>query len=311
MSAFLQVNQLVKQYGSQRALDDVSFDVQAGECFGLLGPNGAGKTTLISILSCLRAADSGTATLLEQRLHPTNQTIRQAIGIAPQEIALYGSLTARENLAFFGKLYGMQNAFLKKRVESLLEAVGLQNKADARAETFSGGMLRRLNLAAALVHQPQLLLLDEPTAGVDPQSRHHLFEEIRSCTKAGTTILYTTHYMEEVEALCSRVAILDHGRMIACDTLPHLINLIPGKVHISLHQPEPTLLQRLAGLAHAEVTTQSDGKQISLTSPDSSAALVGVVHLLGELGVKPDRIEAQPPNLEKVFLHLTGRALRD
>jgi ABC-2 type transport system ATP-binding protein len=184
----------------------------------LLGPNGAGKTTLLLILSCLRAADQGKATLLGQTLHPANQAVKQDIGIAPQEIALYGSLTGRENLAFFGSLYGLNGVLLNKRIDSLLDAVGLQPKADVRAETYSGGMLRRLNFAAALLHQPKLLLLDEPTAGVDPQSRNHLFEEIRRCNRAGTTIVYTTHYMEEVEALCNRVAIIDHGRIVACDT---------------------------------------------------------------------------------------------
>lgn len=309
--AILSVQNLVKSYGSQRALDGISFEVQPGECYGLLGPNGAGKTTLLSILSCFRDADSGTAKLSGQMLSSKNLDIRQAIGIAPQEIAVYGALTARENLLFFGRLYHLSERRLKERVDTLLEAVGLASKADARAETFSGGMQRRLNLAAALVHQPKLLLLDEPTAGVDPQSRNHLFEEIRRCTQEGTTILYTTHYMEEVEALCSRVAIMDHGKIVADDTLRNLLNLMQTKVELTLERTEPVFLKRLEAQGELLVTTANEGRGITIQSKGSSELLAQTVRWLSEFQIQPRQIDAVSPNLERVFLHLTGRALRD
>lgn len=311
MSDFLSVHNLIKRYGSQSALDGVSFQVQAGECFGLLGPNGAGKTTLLLILSCLRAGDQGEANLLGQRLHPATQAVKQDIGIAPQEIALYGSLTGRENLAFFGALYGLNGVLLNKRIDSLLDAVGLQTKADARTETYSGGMLRRLNFAAALIHQPKLLLLDEPTAGVDPQSRNHLFEEIRRCNRAGTTVLYTTHYMEEVEALCNRVAIIDHGRIVACDTLPRLLKLMPSKVKLTLPRANVDLITRLQDEYGEQAVVANSGKDITVSAPGSADTLAQMVRLLSELQIQPQTIQAEPTNLERVFLHLTGRGLRD
>lgn len=309
--AILTVQNLIKSYGTQRALDGVSLEVQPGECYGLLGPNGAGKTTLLSILSCFRDADSGSATLLGQTLSTKNRDIRPAIGIAPQEIAVYGALTARENLQFFGRLYGMAESKLKDRVDQLLEAVGLQARADARAETFSGGMQRRLNLAAALVHEPKLLLLDEPTAGVDPQSRNHLFEEIRRCTKQGTTILYTTHYMAEVEALCSKVAIMDHGKIVADDRLENLYNLMSSSVRLVLSQPIPTFLQRLEKEPGVEAKASDDGLQVTVQSRGTATLLAQTVCWLSECHVQPLQMEAQSPNLERVFLHLTGRELRD
>jgi len=309
MSGFLVVDNLTKHYGPHRALDGVSFSVEKGECFGLLGPNGAGKTTLLSILSCLRGADGGKACLDGQTITPANQEVRYALGAAPQEIAVYGGLTARENLRFFGELYGLGGAQLKERVDSLLEAVGLHGRADTRAETFSGGMLRRLNFAAALVHEPALLLLDEPTAGVDPQSRNHLFEEVRRANRVGTTILYTTHYMEEVEALCNRVAIMDGGKLVACDTLPNLLGLMPATVRMRLAAPEPALVRRLETLA--AVQTANDGRDVTVSAPGASGVLLLVVRVLGEFGVQPETLDSEPPNLERVFLHLTGRALRD
>ena len=195
-----------------------------GEIFGLLGPNGAGKTTLLSII-CLPADCRTPAKSVSRarRVGADDRELRRLIGIVPQELALYGELTARENLSFFGRLYGLTGATLAGRVLDVLDLVGLRDRADDRVESFSGGMKRRLNLGAALVHQPRLLLLDEPTTGVDPQSRNHIFEEVRRLNAAGLTIVYTSHYMEEVQALCPRVGIIDHGRLIACDTLPNLL----------------------------------------------------------------------------------------
>ncbi|HZT82160.1 MAG TPA: ABC transporter ATP-binding protein, partial [Gemmataceae bacterium] len=195
----LEVRDLVKRYGGNVALGGVSFQVAEGELFGLLGPNGAGKTTLLSIVSSLLGADGGEVLLEGKRLSPGDRGLRRLLGIVPQELAIYGELTARENLAFFGSLYGLRGAELRRRVAEVLAAVALADRADGRADTFSGGMKRRLNLGCALVHGPRLLLLDEPTTGVDPQSRNHIFEEVRRLNAGGVTVVYTSHYMEEVQ----------------------------------------------------------------------------------------------------------------
>src|SRR5437016_2433674 len=221
-TVLLEVVDLHKRYGDIVALQKVSFQVQEGEMFGLLGPNGAGKTTLLSIVSCLLTATSGEVRLLGRPVVSSDRELRRHLGIVPQELAVYGELTARENLHFFGELYGLGNAELRQRVDAILAAVGLEDRADQAVNTFSGGMKRRLNLGAALVHQPQILLLDEPTTGVDPQSRNRIFEEVRRLNAAGLTVIYTSHYMEEVQALCPRIGIIDHGRLVACDTRERL-----------------------------------------------------------------------------------------
>src|SRR5439155_3540405 len=211
-----------KKYGEREALGSISFQVQEGEMFGLLGPNGAGKTTLLSIISFLQVPTSGEVRLFGKPIRPNDLSLRPLIGVVPQDLAIYETLTARENLHFFGELYGLGGAKLRGRVKEVLDAIGLSDRADDRVQTFSGGMKRRLNFGAALVHGPRLLLLDEPTVGVDPQSRNHIFEGVKRLNAAGTTVIYTSHYMEEVQALCTRVGIMDRGRLIACDTLSGL-----------------------------------------------------------------------------------------
>jgi ABC-2 type transport system ATP-binding protein len=306
----LEVRDLRKQYAAHVALDGVSFAVTAGEVFGLLGPNGAGKTTLMSILAGLREPTSGEVRLQGERVSRGRKELRRLIGIVPQELAIYNELTARENLRFFGQLYGLGGRALEQRVDAVLAAVALADRADDRAGTFSGGMKRRLNLGAALVHGPALLLLDEPTTGVDPQSRNHIFEEVRRLNNAGLTILYTSHYMEEVQALCPRLGIIDHGRLIACDNLASLLRELPGvlRLHVAA-MPEPVRrrLEQLSGLRPA----RDDGALIELECQDVKQALVAVIPLLAEAGVVLTGIETEEPNLERVFLHLTGRALRD
>jgi len=216
----LEIRDLSKSYGTAKAVDGVTFQVYEGEIFGLLGPNGAGKTTLLSIVSSLIRQDTGAFLLAGQ---PLRRDRKHLLGIVPQELAIYNELTARENLRFFGQLYRVPEPRLSATIDEILRAVGLADRADHRAGTFSGGMKRRLNLGAGLVHGPRLLLLDEPTVGVDPQSRHHIFEEVRRLNAGGMTVIYTSHYMEEVEALCPRVGILDHGKLIACDSLSGLL----------------------------------------------------------------------------------------
>jgi ABC-2 type transport system ATP-binding protein len=306
----LEVIDLRKRYGAITALDGVSFAVTEGEMFGLLGPNGAGKTTLLSIVSCLLAPTAGEARLLGRRLTPRDRSVRTHIGIVPQELAIYDQLTARENLFFFGKLYDVPRDQLKQRVKEVLKAVGLEDRADDRAATFSGGMKRRLNLGAALVHGPRLLLLDEPTTGVDPQSRNHIFEEVRRLNGFGVTVVYTSHYMEEVEALCTRIGIMDQGRLIACDTLPGLLHKLRGLIRFQAPGLTYSLRERIKRLPDCTLI-ERPGLPLELECRDVKATVVRLVSLLNEAGVEPEIVSLEEPNLERVFLHLTGRELRD
>jgi ABC-2 type transport system ATP-binding protein len=309
-ASILEVFDVHKQYGRTVALNGVSFAVAAGEMFGLLGPNGAGKTTLLSILSCLLSATSGEARVLGHRVTPRDRALRREIGIVPQELALYSELTARENLAFFGRLYGVTGAELRGRVDRVLDAIGLADRADSRVATFSGGMKRRLNLGAALVHAPRLLLLDEPTVGIDPQSRNHIFEEVRRLNGAGVTVVYTSHYMEEVQALCPRVGIMDHGRLIACDAVPGLLRQMQGLIRVRVPEITPALRDRVKQFSDARLLDR-DGPTLEVECRDVKATLVRLVAELNEAGQELVGLETEEPNLERVFLHLTGRALRD
>jgi ABC-2 type transport system ATP-binding protein len=304
------VTDLKKTYGRLEALKGVSFSVNEGELFGLLGPNGAGKTTLISILACLLSPSGGSAVLAGKPLRLDGGDIRRQIGLVPQDLALYAELTARENLRFFGKLYGMKSDALSRRADEVLETIGLADRADDRVQTFSGGMKRRLNLGVAIVHSPRLLFLDEPTTGVDPQSRNRIFEEVRRLNASGTTIVYTSHYMEEVQALCSRIGILDAGKLIACDTLPHLLRLLEGLIRFYLKTIPDGLLERLKALPRVKVE-QLDKHQFQLSSADVPGTLMALTALFRDLQLAAEEIEAHEPNLERVFLHLTGRGLRD
>src|SRR5262245_17630345 len=309
-SAVLEVRDLTKRYGSCTALDGVTLQVNDGDIFGLLGPNGAGKTTLLSIVAGLVEADGGQVLFQGRPLVHSDRTLRRQLGIVPQELAIYGELSARENLRFFGELYGLAGAMLNQRVDGVLKAVGLADRADDRAATFSGGMKRRLNLGAALVPQPKLLLLDEPTAGVDPQSRHHIFEEVRRLNAAGVTVVYTSHYMEEVQALCSRVGIIDRGRLIACDTLPGLLQRLKGVIRFRVPALMPALAERLRRIPEAQFIAP-DSRPLELECRELKKTLLELIAILNEQDVPLLSQETEEPNLERVFLHLTGRALRD
>ncbi len=306
----LEVHDVRKAYGAVRALDGVSFHVAAGEIFGLLGPNGAGKTTLLSIVASLLQADGGEVRIARRPLVANDPTVRRRVGIVPQELALYGDLTAAENLRFFGELYGMRGAKQEVRIANILKALGLDDRAKERVSTFSGGMQRRLNLGAALVHQPQLLLLDEPTAGVDPQSRNRIFEEIRQLHGDGVTIVYTSHYMEEVQALCSRIGIIDHGRLVACDTLPNLLQRLPARIRFRIGQAGAALHDELARL-HGAGLRSIDDATLELECTALPPTLTRLLAILQQHHTELTHLETEEPNLEKVFLHLTGRGLRD
>ncbi len=309
-AAFLEVHEVSKRYGPTLALDDVRFDVREGEVFGLLGPNGAGKTTLLSIVSCLLEPTSGEVRLLGQPLLSNDREARRLIGVVPQELALYSDLTAQENLCFFGELYGIHGAELRRRVKQILAAIGLEDKAGERVRTFSGGMKRRLNLGIALVHRPRLLLLDEPTVGVDPQSRNHIFEEVRRLNAEGMTLVYTSHYMEEVQALCSRIGIMDRGRLAACDTLPRLLQTLPGTIRFRVSPMTPGLRERLKALPDA-LLCERENQMLELECSDVKLALVELMRLIQQERAELIHLDIKEPNLERVFLHLTGRQLRD
>ncbi len=246
--AVLEVTDLRKQYGETVALNGVSLTVQRGEVFGLLGPNGAGKTTLLSIAAGLTRADSGSVKLFGEPFTRDTRSLRHLVGIGTQDLSIYPDLTARENLRFFGKLYGMGGKALESRVDEMLGAVGLTDRANDRTGTFSGGMKRRLNLAVAVVHAPKLLILDEPTTGVDPQSRNHIFERVKALNAAGLTVIYTSHYMEEVQALCKRIAVIDNGALRACDTLPNLLKRLDTTVRVTVSGASADFSQRLQAI---------------------------------------------------------------
>jgi ABC-2 type transport system ATP-binding protein len=309
-TVILEVVQLQKRFGAIVALDRVNFTVEAGEIFGLLGPNGAGKTTLLSIVSGLLDAGGGAVRIFGQNAIPVGKDLRQQLGIVPQDLALYGELSARENLRFFGRLYGLTGSTLQTRVDNVLEAVGLTDRADHKVNSFSGGMKRRLNLGAALVHQPRLLFLDEPTTGVDPQSRHHIFEEIRRVNRAGVTVVYTSHYMEEVQSLCPRVGIIDHGRLIACDEVAALLRKMGGFIRLRVSEISDLFMDRIGTLPGVH-SRKSDGHTLELHCTEVKTTLLRVVALLNDLNLELINLETQEPNLEGVFLHLTGRGLRD
>lgn len=319
----VRVERLRKSYEALVAVDDISFDIRRGEIFGLLGPNGAGKTTTISILAGILASTSGKVQLAGQDFQRT-PAMKRLIGTVPQDLAIYLKLTGEENLRFFGELYGMTGTALLERVQAMLALVGLTDRGHSRADTYSGGMKRRLNLAAGLMHNPQLLLLDEPTVGVDPQSRNHIFEGVRALNREGLTILYTSHYMEEVQALCDRVGIMDRGHLIACDTVPNLI-AAQGQAVIELGlgiaQPDFPLISRLESVEpvsgvyvfeQTEATAEAGAHSVlHIRSPQPNHALPGLVSVLNALDVPLLSLSIKQPNLEDVFLALTGKVLRD
>ena len=246
MPAILEVQHLIKKYGDNTAVDDVSFAIEAGEIFSLLGPNGAGKTTTISVLSCLLKPTSGDAIIGGHSVTRESLQVREVIGVVPQDIALYNMLSARENLIFWGRMYGMSGAALKQRVDEVLEQIGLTDKANAKVETYSGGMKRRVNIGVGLLHKPRIIYMDEPTVGIDPQSRRSILDTVKDLNKQGMTVLYTTHYMEEAEELSDRVGIIDHGKLIALGTQKELTQIVGEYDTLRLHLSEDGDAARLA-----------------------------------------------------------------
>ena len=307
IASMIEARNLIKKFGSLTAVINLSLAIREGETIGLLGPNGAGKTTTIGMLVGLTSSDSGDVEIhkgknsheLAQSGAPSQVSVRNRIGVAPQTLSLYEELTATENLKFFGSLYNLSGKSLKKRITTSLEFAGLQDRHNDKVSTFSGGMKRRLNIAVALIHQPEFILLDEPTVGVDPQSRNHIFERIEEMQKAGMTILYTTHYMEEAQRLCDRVAIMDSGKILALDTVDALLEQHGSRPVVSavLHPQS----------SRNGLPTTPDGDSIRFESDDPIAQ----IGQLTDSGVQFQSLQIANSDLESVFLKLTGRQLRD
>jgi ABC-2 type transport system ATP-binding protein len=304
----LSLRSVTKRYGDLVALDDVSLDIAPGEFFGLLGPNGAGKSTAMSLIAGLRAPDAGALTLHGHPLTAANASARMALGLVPQHLALYTELTAEENLRIFGELYGLHGADLRARIDEALTAVQLADRRREPVKHYSGGMQRRLNLVAALLHRPKLLLCDEPTVGVDPQSRLAIFEYLEQLNRAGLTIIYSTHYMEEATRLCSRIGVIDHGKILALGSLDELLLHLPFEEEIRF-PATPATAALAAGIApHGEVVT-AEGQHRFRPRPDFR--LSSFFALAESFALPPRLFTSQRPTLEAVFLHLTGRMLRE
>jgi ABC-2 type transport system ATP-binding protein len=304
----LTLDSVTKRFGELTAVDNISLNIAAGEFFGLLGPTGAGKSTLMSLVAGLRAPDAGKVTIDRQTVSSIAQDTRRALGFVPQSIALFTELTAEENLRIFGELQGLRGAQLKSRIDECLLAVQLADRRDSAVKTFSGGMQRRLNLVAALLHRPKLLLCDEPTVGVDPQSRNAIFEYLEKLNAEGVTIIYSTHYMEEAERLCSRVGIIDHGKILALGSVSELLNKLPFEDEIAfpvMPETEP-LGAALAGKGELE----REGAAWSFR-PRNGYPLSAFFGLTEEHQLPARMFTLQRPTLEAVFLQLTGRKLRD
>jgi len=309
--ALVEVKNLSKTYGDVQAVDGVSFDIQQGEIFGLLGPNGAGKTTTINVLCTYTEPTAGEAVVAGHSVAAEPEAVKRAVGVVPQDIALYPDLNAAENLRFFGRMYDVPKARLEQGIAELLELVGLTEHARKRVEHYSGGMKRRLNLAVGLLGEPRFLMLDEPTVGVDPQSRNAIFENIQALNRQGLTVLYTTHYMEEAELLCHRVAIMDEGRVIALDTPQNLINTLgTGLIHIGVKEVGEGMLARLRALPQVQAVTYRDNT-LAFETVDAQRALLEIIGLFNEADTPMTSLEILEPNLESVFIQLTGKQLRD
>lgn len=308
----LKVENLYKNYGNIRAVDGISFEVKRGEVFGLLGPNGAGKSTTISIISTLVPPTRGEIIFEGESILKNPKNIRQKLGVVPQDIALYPTLSGYENLRFWGNLYGLKGQELKQRINETADIIGLHERLKDKVEKYSGGMKRRLNIGAALLHMPDLLIMDEPTVGIDPQSRSHILDTVLKLNDRGITIIYTTHYMEEAENLCSRICIMDEGKIIASGTQQELVELVKEKTQInikldSINESIIDGLKNIPGIIDAKI----DEDIIILYGENGDILLAQIIAKVSEHKNRIQSIDVKKPNLEAVFLHLTGKALRD
>ncbi len=314
LTPVLTISHLQKRFGDRIAVDDVSFEVRAGETIGLLGPNGAGKTTTLSMMSGLVQPDAGSVSFQGRLVQQNADDLKRRVGLVPQDLALYDELSAWANLQLFGGLYGLAGRTLATRADAALALVGLADRRGDRVKEFSGGMKRRLNIAGALLHDPELVLLDEPTVGVDPQSRNAIFDNLEELKRSGKTLVYTTHYMEEAERLCDRIVIIDHGRVIANDTVRGLYKLLPGSSSVELQfdgpQPADDLLAALGLIPGIDAVARSDGG-LKIETRDFANALGRVLERIAAQGLRVVSVQSERTTLEDVFITLTGHGLRD
>ncbi|CAN7506691.1 ATP-binding cassette domain-containing protein [Paenibacillus sp. 2RAB27] len=310
--SFVQLKDVVKKYDNRISVDHLNLTIREGEVFGLLGPNGAGKSTTIKMLSGLLKIDQGDILVGGKSVAKYPMEVKRNLGLVPQDLAIYENLTARENVTFFAKLYGLRGKLLKERVEESLAFVGLLDRASDKPSSFSGGMKRRLNIACAIMHQPKLIIMDEPTVGIDPQSRNHILDSVRELNRMGSTILYTSHYMEEVSAISTRVGIMDHGHLIACGTQEELRNQVSQDNKIVLQITNLTD-QAVKELREYPLIKQLNANEqtLELIVSASQSYLQDILFILSKHQVKIQSLTQVEPDLEALFLSLTGRTLRD
>jgi ABC-2 type transport system ATP-binding protein len=308
----IKVDNLRKNFRELQAVQGISFEVRAGEIFSLLGPNGAGKSTTISMLSGLLEPTDGDALVMGHSIRRESTAARAALGVVPQDIALYPDLSARENLTFWGKMYGLRGAALRRRVDEVLSVIGLTDRQHGRVDKFSGGMKRRVNIGVALLHKPQVVIMDEPTVGIDPQSRRHILDNVQELNRQGMTVLYTTHYMEEAAELSDHIAIMDQGRVIAYGTHDELIQLVgeQTRIDLTLNVESARVLGAWQAVEGVSRAFAEDGKVTALVN-DSNLVLPRLFEAATRADARITSVDIREPNLEAVFLHLTGRALRD
>ncbi len=307
------MEQVVKKYDAKLSVDHLTLTVEDGEIFGLLGPNGAGKSTTIHMLAGLLPPDSGEIRVNGRSVAKQPLEVKRDIGLVPQDLAIYEQLTARENVTFFARLYGLRGAELRERTEEALAFAGLLEHGRDKASAMSGGMKRRLNIACAVMHRPKLVIMDEPTVGIDPQSRNHILESVRELNRSGSTIIYTSHYMEEVEAISTRVGIMDHGRLIAIGNKGALIRQtsLGAKIVLQTDRSSAEATQEIK--QHPRVTSlrERDEHTLEIGLGDSQAYVQDMLFILNKHGLSLQKLTREEPNLEQLFLHLTGRTLRD
>jgi ABC-2 type transport system ATP-binding protein len=308
----VQVENLHKYFGDVKAVQGASFEIQSGEIFSLLGPNGAGKSTIISMLSCLLQPTQGDARVMGHSIKEDQQAVKASLGVVPQEIALYPDLTARENLNFWGKMYGQRGEALSRRVDEVLDVIGLSDRQHDKVDTFSGGMKRRVNIGVALLHRPDLIIMDEPTVGIDPQSRRHILDNVKHLNEQGMTVLYTTHYMEEAQELSDHIAIMDRGEVIASGTHDELVEIVGelDRIDLTVQANSEQIIDTWKQVDGVQKVFAENGT-LTLLAKDSNLVLPDLFQVATAADVRITSVDIQEPNLEAVFLHLTGRALRD
>ena len=320
MTNAIEVKNLHKYFGDLKAVDDVSFEVQQGEIFSVLGPNGAGKTTTLSMLSSLLRPDGGDALILGHSIRKDAMGVKSVLGVVPQEIALYEDLSARENLTFWGKMYGLRGTALKSRVNEVLEVIGLTDRAKEYIKKYSGGMKRRVNIGIALLHKRQVIFMDEPTVGIDPQSRRSILVSVLKLKREGTTVLYTTHYMEEAQELSDHIAIMDQGKMITSGTHEELVQIVGAadRITVTINSASSRVIEAwkaVKGVKQVNTDACSEPARgdstLTILADDSNRVLPRLFETAALNAVRITSVAIQEPNLETVFLHLTGKALRD